>query len=334
MADDTILVLGHSGTLGQAILRAGPGQCEVIEGGRRSFDLAAAGLKAKTCAMPGPGESKLSADQAEAVLCWVRGELAGDAVRGQGLHAGLDLVRAAILEAKSQLVINCAGYTDVDGAQAHPEAAMAVNAAGVEAVAQACAAAGKHLLHVSTDYVFDGAKGAPYREDDPPAPLSVYGRSKLEGEIRARKALPGVLIVRSAWLFGSGRPSFVDKVIGRVRSGKEARVVTDQVGSPTYAADLAEALIWLSRRRVGGLLHVVNSGRASRYELARQAVRLAGLDQDMVKPVASAEYKRPAPRPANSVLETRRFARLHGGALPPWLDALGRYLGPGRERQV
>jgi dTDP-4-dehydrorhamnose reductase len=227
------------------------------------------------------------------------------------------------------VVINCAGYTAVDQAEAEPELAWAVNAEGAEAVARACAQAGAHLVHLSTDYVFDGRGRRPYREDDPPAPLSAYGRSKLAGEERVRRVLPGALIVRSAWLFGPGRADFVDKVLARARQGRRVRVVADQVGSPTYTVDLARALVELGRRRVGGVLHVVNAGQASRYELARQAVRLAGLEVELVEPVSSREYVLPAARPAYSVLDSRRAARLLGGPLPTWLDALRRHLAGG-----
>lgn len=260
---------------------------------------------------------------------------AGEAVPGG--RSGLDLtseedeLARRLGAARSGLVINCVGYTGVDRAESEPQAAMAVNAAGAGRLAAACARTGKHLVHLSTDYVFDGLKETPYREDDPAEPLSAYGRSKLEGERLVQKALPSALVVRSAWLFGHGKASFVDKVIAQAQSGGEAKVVSDEVGCPTYAADLAGALISLARRRVPGLLHVANLGRASRFELARQAVRLAGLDPDGVLPITARELGRPAPRPAYSVLETRRFARLQGGPLPRWLDALERYLAPKRE---
>lgn len=235
-------------------------------------------------------------------------------------------VEEALRAAAPDLVINCAGYTDVDRAEAEPRAAMAVNRDGAGEAARVCAALGAHLVHMSTDYVFDGRSKRPYREDDPPRPISAYGRSKLEGERAVRAACPGALIVRSAWLFGPGRPGFVDQVLARARAGEPLRVVSDQTGSPTYTEDLAPALVNLARRRVSGLVHLVNTGLASRLELARQCLRLTGMDPDLARPILTADLGPAAARPAFSALECRRAARLLGGPPPTWLDALGRYL--------
>lgn len=280
MAAETVLVLGHTGCLGQAIMQSGGDACVGLAGGRDSFDLA----------------------------------------RPQS-------VRTAIVDSKCPVVINCAGYTGVDAAEAHSEAAMALNAQGAEAVAKACAECGAFLVHLSTDYVFDGQGDRPYREGDPTLPLSVYGRSKLEGEHLVRELLPGALVVRSAWLFGPGKPGFVDKVLARAASGQEVLVVDDQTGSPTYTLDLAQILLSLASKRVSGLLHAVNWGRASRYELARQAVALAGMDENLVQPIKSSSINCAAQRPAFSVLDIGRLARVTGGPPPSWLDALKRYLG-------
>ena len=235
-------------------------------------------------------------------------------------------VEQAVKNCRSGLVINCAGYTAVDRAEAETGLAEAVNGQGAGSLAGACAKFGKHLVHISTDYVFDGQKKEPYREDDPTEPLSAYGRSKLNGEIAVLKALPSALVVRSAWLYGHGKPGFIDLVLSKVTEEGRMRVVTDQTGCPTYTEDLALALIELARKRVQGTLHVVNSGQASRFEFARVAVKLAGLDPESVRPALTKDFPTAAARPAYSVLDTRRFARVMGGALPGWLDGLRRYL--------
>ncbi len=328
MDAEQILVLGHRGLLGAAVLEACQARCQVVEGGRQAFDLTWFGMPPGPLPAEGEGPPPSQARQSLERLLAELPPLGG----GVGaLHSRLDFVRQAIMGRRPRLVINCAGYTDVDRAEREPELAWAVNARGAQALARACQEAGSHLVHMSTDYVFDGASGRPYREDDPPAPLSAYGRSKLEGERLVRAELPGALIVRSAWLFGPGRDGFVEKVVAKARQGQPFGVVRDQMGSPTYTRDLARAILELGRRWVGGVLHVVNQGRASRWELARQAVRLAGLDPELVQPVQTAALEQAARRPAFSVLDAGRAARLLGGPLPPWLDSLARHLNGGKE---
>ncbi len=323
---ETILVLGHRGLLGRAVVDACGRDCLVIKGGRRALDLGACGEPPS----PPPAQEPVSAREARDILDQLRRELSGLGPAAAEVQAGCLLARRTIVELHPSIVINCAGYTDVDRAESEPELALAVNGTGAGAVARACAEVGAHLVHISTDYVFDGSRRRPYPENAVPRPLSAYGRSKLEGERQVRAALDRALIVRSAWLFGPGRPGFVDKVLERARRGQEVRVVTDQVGSPTYTRDLARALLTLARRRVFGLVHLVNQGQASRFELARQCLRLAGLDPELVRPATTAELgTAPAPRPPFSVLESRRAARLLGGPLPTWLDALERYLAEG-----
>ncbi len=316
---ETILVLGHTGLLGQAVVEACGQKCLVMEDERRAFDL---GRK------PTPPPAGVQVESAEAgdSLQWIVDNLPRYPRDAAQVHQGIELMRGSILELKPALVINCAGYTAVDKAESEPDLALAVNAKGAEAVAMACREAGASLVHISTDYVFDGKAERPYREDDPVAPVSAYGRSKLEGELRVLATHPMACVVRSAWLFGPGRPSFVDKVLALARRGAPFKVVTDQIGSPTYTLDLAQALVELGRRGVRGVIHAVNLGQASRYELARQALNMAGLDQELVQPALSRDFDLPAARPAYSVMDGRRLARLRGGPMPTWLDALRRYL--------
>lgn len=326
MDASAILVLGHGGLLGQALVAACGGACRVIEGGREVFDLGRAGRRTATAGAGAPARGFADAQEARRTLEEVRAGLAGEGAGAADLHAGLEMERRAIRESRPRLVFNCAGFTDVDGAEVRPDLAMAVNAQGARAVARACAEAGAHLVHLSTDFVFDGQSDRPYREDDPPGPLSAYARSKLAGERLTLEALPGALIVRTAWLFGAGRVNFVDKVLAQGRRGEPFPVVSDQVGSPTYAPDLAEALLDLGRRWVAGVLHVVNQGQASRLEMARFCLGAAGLEPALAQPVTSAELGLPARRPAYSVLDAGRAASLRGRPLPDWQDGVRRYL--------
>lgn len=316
---ETILVLGHTGLLGRAVVEACGQRCLVVEDERRAFDLGRE---------PAPPPEGVQVDSGEAgdSLAWMVKNLPRYPRDAAQVHQGIKLMRGSILELKPALVINCAGYTAVDKAESEPDLAMAVNAGGAEAVARACREAGAGLVHVSTDYVFDGKARRPYREDDPAVPVNAYGRSKLEGERLVLKAHPMACVVRSAWLFGPGRPSFVDKLLALARQGGPLKVVTDQVGSPTYTRDLAPVLVELGRRAVRGIIHAVNLGQASRYELARQALGLARMDQELVQPALSRDFGLPAARPQYSVLDGRRLARLRGGAMPTWLDGLKHYL--------
>ena len=225
-----------------------------------------------------------------------------------------------------KIVLNAAAYTDVDGCERDPERARRGNAEGPRVVAEACRATGAFLVHLSTDFVFDGTLDRPYRETDAPAPVSAYGASKLEGERLVAAACPGALIVRTAWTFGAGRDNFVTKVLRRARAGGPLSVVTDQTGSPTWTEDLAKAIMALVKAGATGTFHVVNAGTASRHELAVAALAAAGLG---AVPVAQARTV-PAPgiaaRPAYSVLDTAAFTRRTGRAPRPWREALRDYV--------
>ncbi|MBI3607917.1 MAG: dTDP-4-dehydrorhamnose reductase [Nitrospirae bacterium] len=235
-------------------------------------------------------------------------------------------VARLIADARPDLVIHTAAYTDVDGAEAHPDRAFAVNALGSRHVAQGAADARARLIAVSTDYVYDGTKDGPYREDDPVAPLGMYGASKLEGEREILKAKPDAVILRTAWLYGEGK-NFVETILRLARERDELRIVDDQRGSPTAAADLATVIAALWRTPCTGVYHAVNAGACSWFEFAREILRLAGLDRRVV-PIRSSELVRPAKRPANSVLDCGKLAVL-GITLRPWQDALRAYF---RER--
>jgi dTDP-4-dehydrorhamnose reductase len=229
------------------------------------------------------------------------------------------------LEART--VVNCAAYTDVDGCETYPDRATQVNSVGAGNLARACHEVGARLLHVSTDFVFDGGQDTPYREDDPPHPVSVYGESKLAGERQVAEANPDHLIVRCAWLYGPRGNSFISTILDRARGGEPLRVVEDQCGTPTYTGDLALAIARLLALQATGVVHFANSGVCTRYEFAREALRLAGLEGAVMEPLRSEDLEdRPARRPPYSALDTGRFTELTGVLPRPWQETLSDYL--------
>ncbi|OBI20780.1 MULTISPECIES: dTDP-4-dehydrorhamnose reductase [unclassified Mycobacterium] len=229
---------------------------------------------------------------------------------------------------RGDVVINCAAYTDVDGAESDEAGAYAVNATGPENIARACARAGARFIHVSTDYVFDGDFGGapphPYEPSDQPAPQSVYGRSKLAGEEAVLAALPEAVIVRTAWVYTGGDGKDFVAVMRRLAAGDgPVRVVDDQVGSPTYVGDLAAALLQVADDHVPGpILHAANEGAVSRFEQTRAIFSECGADPARVQPVSTAEFPRPAPRPSYSALSGRESAAAGLRPLRPWRAAL------------
>lgn len=256
-------------------------------------------------------------------------------------HLGLDLPDfdmtdpAAVLSTLGDLhpdaVINVAAYTNVDGAETNPDLAYAVNAHAVGHLARACHRLGVPLLHISTNEVFDGAGQRPYDEWDQPHPLSAYACSKLAGENAARFYHDQVLIVRIAWLFAPGGVNFPAKIVAAADkidpSGPGLRVVADEFGNPTYAPDLAPALLaLLDLPAPPGIYHLTNSGATSRYEFARQVLQQSGRGHIPVVPIAHTEWQRPSQPPLRAVLANRAAARL-GIALRPWQEAVREWAG-------
>ena len=232
-------------------------------------------------------------------------------------------VDAVVGREKPDVIVNCAAWTDVDGAETREPAATAVNGTGAANVASAATAVGAFIVHVSTDYVFDGSASEPYPETHPSAPRSAYGRSKLVGEAAVAAAAPDShAIVRTAWLFGVHGGNFVATMLRLASERDEVTVVDDQVGCPTYTGHLAGALLDVAERRTTGILHVVGGGRCSWYDLAVATFARAGVDC-RVRRGSSADLDRPAPRPAFSVLGVTRPAT---PVLPPWEQGLDDYL--------
>ena len=233
-------------------------------------------------------------------------------------------VEMLVQEQRPDWIVLAAAYADVDGCERHPELAFAVNRDGALKVARAAKMAGARLLFLSSDYVFDGRKTAPYEINDARNPQSVYGRSKAEAESRLLELLPSCCIVRTSWLFGLGGKCFPDTILKLAASRPALDVVNDQRGCPSYAVDLARAIIELCRKNAEGIVHVTNTGDCTWFEFAEEIVRSAGLNT-AVRPVSSVVMARPAPRPAYSVLSPASL-QAFGHRMPCWGDALRRYL--------
>jgi dTDP-4-dehydrorhamnose reductase len=235
-------------------------------------------------------------------------------------------VQAAVAEGRPDAVLNCAAWTDVDGAETEAEQAFAVNGPGAGNVARAGAAAGAWTVHISSDYVFAGDKSSPYVESDPTGPKSQYGRGKLAGELAVAEAAPAAhTIVRSSWLFGAGGHCFPATILRVGAERDQLTVVDDQVGCPTFTGHLAPALVALAQDPILGILHVAGAGQCSWYDFSREIVTLAGLRCEVV-PGATADLARPAPRPAYSVLATERAGT---PVLPEWREGLQAFLAAG-----
>ncbi|MEA2297483.1 MAG: dTDP-4-dehydrorhamnose reductase [Solirubrobacteraceae bacterium] len=232
-------------------------------------------------------------------------------------------VERAIGEAGPAVVVNCAAWTDVDGAESCESGALAVNGTAAGTLAGRATAGGARLVHVSSDYVFDGSATAPYLESDPVGPVSAYGRTKLAGEEAVLAAAGDHAVVRSSWLFGAGGRNFVATMLALADGGREeVSVVIDQVGCPTYTGHLAPALVTVAERGTGGVHHIAAAGRCSWHELAVETFGRAGLAMRVLV-ATSAEMARPARRPAWSVLGSERADPV---VLPAWQDGVAAYL--------
>jgi dTDP-4-dehydrorhamnose reductase len=246
-------------------------------------------------------------------------------------RADLDITDAAAVEhylGDADVVVNCAAFTNVDAAEAEPDAAHAINAFGPGNLARACARAGARLVHISTDYVFSGDFGGnptrPYEVSDAVGPLSIYGRSKLDGELAVHAELPEANVVRTSWVYTGGSGADFVAVMRRLAAtDRTIDVVSDQTGSPTYARDLVDALLEVAAGGIRApILHVANAGAASRFEQARAVFSAVGADPQRVRPVATSAFPRPAHRPVFSAIAMDGSVRAGLTPLRPWGEAL------------
>ena len=249
-------------------------------------------------------------------------------------------IAGAVSRSRPELIANTAAYNDVDGAEREPGAALRINRDAVAVLGEQALRHRAALVHYSTDFVFDGKKAAPYLESDAPEPLGAYARSKLAGERALLDLRAPALILRTAWVYSLRRKSFVSTILRLARERQELRVVDDQVGNPTYCADLARATVELAERlgpdphagavEHAGVYHAAGGGSCSRFELARAVLELDPRREEhvvrAVLPISSAEMLAPAPRPASAPLDCTKLERRFGIRLPPWRDALKRAL--------
>jgi dTDP-4-dehydrorhamnose reductase len=236
-----------------------------------------------------------------------------------------DAIRRIVRNAKPDVIVNAAAYTAVDKAESEPELATRVNATAPGVLAEEAKRLGVLLVHYSTDYVFDGGKRSPYTEDDAPNPLSHYGRTKLQGEQAIAASGCRYLTIRTSWVYSPRATNFYRIILGKAQANEPMRMVDDQTSVPTPAAFVGMETTTLLRQKASGLVHVVPSGEATRYEFAREVVR-AVKSASSVQPARTSEFPAPARRPVYSVLDNRRMAAIAGSALPDWKSLLPNFL--------
>jgi dTDP-4-dehydrorhamnose reductase len=238
-----------------------------------------------------------------------------------------DAVFKAIDSIKPDVIVNTAAFTNADECEKKEEEAISTNGTAVGYLAQAAQLAGAKIIHISTDYVFDGEKEGQYAEEDKPNPISVYGQSKLVGEQELVRFTDNFIIIRTQWMFGEKRSNFVDTIIKLAREKDELKVVDDQYGSPTYTKDVAEIIKWFIEHNnvKGQVFNFSNEGIVSRFGFAREILKLAGIKTRLI-PVATSAFPRPAKRPHNSALDKTKIKQVTGMGIRPWHDALYEYM--------
>ena len=236
-----------------------------------------------------------------------------------------DECQKAIRETKPQIVVNAAGYTNVDGCETAKEECFAVNAEAVKNIAEACRGQNITIVHFSTDYVFDGTGNRPYVEEDACNPINAYGASKLAGENHLRTITDNYILIRTAWLYGAKGKNFVQAILDRAKATGKLTVVDDQTGSPTYTRDLAAATELLIDKNARGVFHLTNRGNCTWYEFAKKILKEAHLDTVEISPIKTTELQRAALRPAYSVLGMQKFITTTGKTMQPWQLAFQDY---------
>ncbi len=236
-----------------------------------------------------------------------------------------DKVSGFVYTHTPDIIVNCAAFTNVDKCEKEKEAAHKVNALGPKHIAAAAKECSAKVIHISTDFVFDGNSNSPYTEEDQTNPLSEYGRTKLDGERNIHNHCDSYLIVRTSWLFGHKGLNFATKMLELSKQHKELSIVTDEIGSPTYTPDLAEALWSLIKHECDGIINVSNDGNCSRYEWAEYIFKTMSYNIK-INPIRSSEYKRPAKVPLNSTLNCQKFTTITGMRMKPWQEAVKSYL--------
>ena len=242
----------------------------------------------------------------------------------------VNVVTKKLRDINPEIVVNCAAYTAVDKAESEKERAFLVNGRGAENLALACKETNSRLIHVSTDFIFDGEKGVPYDENDSPNPLSVYGSSKLEGERKIQEVMDDAIIVRTSWLYGRHGNNFVETIKRLASEREELGIVYDQLGTPTYTRDLACGIVALLDNAESGLYHFANEGVCSWYDFACEIVEMAeacgeNLKLKKLKPILTKEYPTPAVRPKYSVMDKAKYKAATNRDIPHWRDGLKRY---------
>jgi dTDP-4-dehydrorhamnose reductase len=273
------------------------------------------------------------------LITGVKGQLGHelyDMLDGKETVTGIDIEDVDITDAQKvheyindfqpDVVIHPAAYTNVDACESNVDLAYKVNAVGTQNIASACLNTGAKMVYVSTDFVFDGQKEEPYIEFDTPKPLSIYGKSKLAGEMLAGRILNRLFIVRTAWLYGLNGNNFVKSILSQAKEKDTLTVVNDQWGTPTYTKDLAEVICRLIYTDGYGIYHATNNGQCTWYDFAKKILEYAGMEHVNVLPITTDELDRPAKRPRYSVLRNFMLELTIGDTMRPWEDALKEYI--------